>query len=335
MLTSWGPEHGFVDDPKPEQGDELFYQPLIVHNVEEDTVAFNWEQLKDGLKEQCEKAERWFPDQLLETNWMFPLPLYSKENPKHTEFKQAWYNKDVIVRTKEFILSNHLVPFLMPTPAFFSMMFYGKHPAYVLSTEVAREYLIAVFNMSPMHGLAAPGQQPREIIDLIMQVGDKESNPVAQAFFNNTMNCGMMQHYFMDDRHASAPDALCRILVQYTLRTLQVIERQMLRLSPLFYVKEESARATMSTRTLAELTETQRAQVTKASVQLYKLQFDESEYYAKSENQPKEMPAPPSAEQVAECTDFHAGLNLAYAECALWYLQASQRFPAPLEIASE
>lgn len=307
MEAVWSPEVGFDDR-------RLYPEPLIVKA--EGKVNFDWDHLQTDLKERCEAQKCWFPEAILQRNILFPIPI------GNTEFYESFFNAEALIWAKQFLLANTLIPFRIPTPAVYCMLMPGRHDETMLSTDIALLYLVVIYNMSPS-GKTAPGLQPPEIIKMMQDIGDRESAPLASAFFATAMRSGMMQHYFMPDRHADAPQWLCRILAMYTLRMLQLLERQVLRLSSLGYIRDESAQLAMCTRSCVDNT----AGVTGASAQLYKLQMCD-DYFENPANRPAQMTELPSLEQI-EQSNFHLGINVKYAESVLWYLQARLRFPPP------
>ena len=309
MQTVWSAESGFQGEQRP-----VRCEPLIVKNG--DMVHFDWENLHGDLEERCAAADVWFPKRIQERSLIFPIPMHDEK------FYEHFFNSDALLFAKQFILANTMVPFKIPTPSLYCMLVGSRHPESILSTDVALLYLVVIFNLSPPEG-SAPGMQPSQIIEMMQSLGDREANPLAAALFSNLMRSGMMQHYFMADRHADAPDWLCRLFAMYTLRMMQVLERQVLRLSPLGYVENESAQMAMSTVQSNDTTG-----VTAGCVQLYQLQMVD-DHFEKPENRPAEMTALPSLEEIKESNFLH-GINVKYAESVLWYLQARLRFPPPM-----
>jgi hypothetical protein len=172
------------------------------------------------------------------------------------------------------------------------------------------------------------------MVELIRTIGNRESDPLAIAFFQNTMSSGMLQRYFDSQRHESAPRFLCLTLVQYGLRLLQVLERQFLRLSQLGYVKDESSVLRMSSRLSDWEDPKVKARVTAKSLEFMDLVTTPEDHYTNPENWPPEMMPPPSREDVEKCAIFHYGINSKYAEFILWRLHARIRFEEVEETAA-
>jgi hypothetical protein len=215
------------------------------------------------------------------------------------------------------------------------MMNAGPHPVTSTSTDIAWSYLVAIYNLSPEHRESLPLLHGAEMVELVRQIGNKEVNPLAAAFIENMLQSGMMQHYFSPDRHEDAPKTLCLSLVQYGIRVIQVLERQFLRLSPLGYVKGESARLCMSSRLSTWEYETTQKLVTTKSLEYMDLIQKTDEYFTAPEHWPSAMTIPPSREYVEKGETFHYGINLKYAEFILWRLHARVRFPPPEEPETE
>jgi len=283
MLTNWTPEAGFKDE---EENKPALYTPFIVELKDLDKVSVDWENLRGDLRERCEKEGKWFPSRLTRNNILFPLPVWNKDNKEHVEFEEKFFNPEAIIWAKMFMLQNTMVPFYIPTPTLYCALHKNALPSKTLSTEVAIAYLITIFNLSPNtpDGLAILNS--KEMIEVIHEIGDRENNPLATALHRNLFESGMMQHYFKEDRHEKAPETLCLILVQYGLRSLQVIERQFLRFGPLTYKKDQTDILCMSTRIVTSAPQTSEwtKTTTENCLRLYDLQVDEDPYQKTGES---------------------------------------------------
>jgi hypothetical protein len=327
MLESdWTPENGF----KEEESVPLYYSPLIIPHP--DGISLDWANLYGTLAEKHAEQKKWFPELLLKnSNILFPLPIWNLEHHSHVEFKAAYLNDDAIESALTFIISNHIVPFPIPTPTLYCMLHAGIHPKTTLSTDVAMSYLVGIYNLGPEHIQSLPLLHGKEVVELIKQIGDKEANPLAAALVDNTFKSGKLQHYFKSDRHESAPRWLSLVLVQYSLRVLQVLERQLLRFSALGYVKGESSELAMSSRISQWEEEPIQQHVTTESLKYMDIMLKSDDYYVLPINWPPSMTHPPRREEVENCKEFYYGINVKYAEFMLWNLHARIRFPPPEE----
>jgi hypothetical protein len=335
----WSPDKGF----KGEEDVPSQYAPLVV--ATDLGVSLDWENLRTTLAEKHAAAKKWFPELLLKkSNLLFPLRIWDLASKDHQKFKAAYFNDEAIAFAMLFIISNHLVPFPVPTPSLYCMLHVGIHPPAISSTDIALSYLVGIHNLSPNHRESLPILHGTEMIDLVRQIGDKESSPLAVAFYDNMIKAGKMQHYFdakpkwrestlaeFGQHPDDAPQWLCRTLVKYGLRVLQVLERQFLRLSQLGYIKGESATMVMSSRIAQWEDPKMQAVITEKSLEFMKLHIDSEEHFNKKENQPEDMRPFPSLEEAKACDVFHYGINLKYAEFVLWQFQARVRYPPPAE----
>jgi hypothetical protein len=318
----WSPDTGF----KGEEAVPTFYSPLIISHAA--GISLDWETLRTTLAEKHKEAGKWFPEILLRnSSVLFPLRVWNSELKEHREFKAAYFNADAIADAMLFVISNNLVPFPIPTPSLYCMLHAGSHPPVLTSTDLGMSYLVGIFNLSPSSKDSLPFLNSAAMIELVREIGDKESRPLAEAFSENVLKKGKMQRYFSKERDGSAPEWLARVFVKYGIRVLQLLERQMFRLTPLGYVKNESATMAMCSR-LADWDEPEvKKLVTEKCLQLMDLVLESGDHFVNPENWPGKMLPPPSREDVANCEVFYYGVNLKYAEFMLWHFQANNRFP--------
>jgi hypothetical protein len=332
LEDNWTPEAGF----KGEEAVPSTYSPLIVSKP--NGVSLDWGSLLTTLAEKHADEKKWFPDLMLRKgNLLFPLRVWDQNLEEHRELKAAWFNDEASAYAVLYMLSNNFVPFPIPTTTLQCMLYAGFHPKTSLSTNIAITYLTGMHNLGQDHKETAPILHGAGMLDLVRQIGNKEADPVATAFYQNTMSSGMLQHYFDNQRHEDAPRFLCLTIVQYGLRLLQILERQFLRLSQLGYVKGESSQLCMSSRLSDWEDEGTKRSVTAKCLEFMDLVLVPEDTWAKPESWPACMTPPPTREEVEKCTLFHYGVNAKYAEFILWRLHARIRFEKeePVEVDAD
>jgi len=309
MLSNWSAETGFIDDPHKHS----VYQPLITQT--DGLVWVDWANLAECRK-KCETEKVYFPKKIMDIsdnrNCIFPLSFMTLKDPKHKEIHDIFFNQPVMDSALLFLLETRVVPFYIHTPTLFTMLMPGKMKDKVISTNVIYTYFCCIKNLMITNDDGESFYSPKKIIDLITETTMAETKTTILQLQQNLCNSGMMQHYFMPDRHYLAPLELAKILVQYTLRIIQIMERQLLRLSTIGFKPQKSENLCSTGQIPFVLTDEQKLEVSAACNKLIRVET------AIQNQEKKETTGIMPHKDDIQHTIAH-GTSIQYCENILWY----------------
>jgi hypothetical protein len=220
----WSPEHGFEDSKlvNPQ------HRPIVELSADGRTLEIDWENLFTTVKTKCEEGKIYFPTSLERDKWMFPI------DGKNEKVVRLFADVEQAKWSNLMFLMQDCAVFMVHTPTLWCLMNpIKKAPLTVPSSDVICFYYIVVKVFSAMTIEKSLADAAR-----IQRIADEEMKPLQYTFFENLLGCGAFQHYFTDKRDPRASELLCREFVQYTIRVIQVLERQILRLSVLGFREE-------------------------------------------------------------------------------------------------
>ena len=307
---SWTPESGFSDS----RLDEPQYRPIVEETDDGAGLRVDWEHLDTEVKERCSQAGQFYPERLALDRWMFPIPLDTGK------VAALFAEKETIVWSNLMFIYQDAVPFLIHTPTLFALMNPTKDcPKYITTSDAICFYYSAVKIFS-----AIPMDKTLDDNARIQRIADAEYNVLGAAMFKNLLGSGMFQHYFTEKRDPRAGQQLCRELVQYTLRMMQVLERQLLRLSVLGF--NEKSTALLGASTAIPEVEGLFGATRELSARFWKQRLALMDMTFSQEYHPDAAPVP-TVEHIESADEAHFGASLAYCEAILWYVQSRYMNP--------
>jgi len=222
----WSPEHGFEDSKLANPQ----HRPLVEVSADGQNLEIDWENLFTTVKTKCEEGKIYFPTSLERDKWMFPI------DGKNEKIVRLFADVEQAKWSNLMFLMQDCAVFMVHTPTLWCLMNpIKKAPLTVPSSDVICFYYIVVKVFSAMTIEKSLADAAR-----IQRIADEEMKPIQYTFFENLLGCGAFQHYFTDKRDPRASELLCREFIQYTFRVIQVLERQILRLSVLGFREETS-----------------------------------------------------------------------------------------------
>jgi len=328
----WSPEHGFEDSKLANPQ----HRPLVEISADGQNLEIDWENLFTTVKTKCEEGKIYFPNSLERDKWMFPI------DGKNEKIVRLFADVEQAKWSNLMFLMQDCAVFMVHTPTLWCLMNpIKKAPLTVPSSDVICFYYIVVKVFSAMTIEKSLADAAR-----IQRIADEEMKPIQYTFFENLLGCGAFQHYFTDKRDPRASELLCREFIQYTFRVIQVLERQILRLSVVGFREETSGLLGICT---AVPSTGAKKEIKKADVSNLITKEDEARDLAalfwqgrlqlhdmkfSSEFHPDKAPVPTAADIKESTTSFY-GVNLVSCEALLWYVQSRYHFPEAFAVKEE
>lgn len=229
--VEWTPETGFGDRTVDE-----FRAVFLKQEEDGQRILFPYERSND-VREECQKAGMYYvsflDDYPMRTRMLFPMnrlaltlegDLVEEEKQQPTIAEALQNNEEGQQGSSLQIVQYFLQPFLMETPTLYLLLLAGPKPKYISSIEVLKVYF------SVVHMLQAS--------KLPFCEADVFKNALECREFELQQTINFMQgHLFRTSEYqnvfgtldTTAITSLRQFMVQYTLRTIMIIERFLIR----------------------------------------------------------------------------------------------------------
>lgn len=307
-MSSWSPETGFEDDPNK----NAYCKPLVTH--ENGRVWCNIGEHVE-IRKKCEEAKTYFPVKILnrtdKRNFLFPMSFFTPTNDDQKEFHNLFYNEELKKKASMFLFETKVLPFYIHTPALFTLMIPGRVLDRMLSTEIIYQYFCIIQNLVLKCEEGDRTFNPDVVANTVIDDAVEEMRVVAAALKQNLCGSGMMQHYFTEKKHKDAPTELVKLFIQYTIRVIQIMERQILKLTALNFKPGKSETLCLSGKIPITLTEEQQTRLEETSKK-----FLGANFMIQSVEQVLGVTAPNKKD--TEKLNFLLNANLEYCENFLW-----------------
>lgn len=312
----WSPEDGFVDSKR----ERPQYYPIVQLTENEQLPFVDWENLHSKVRQQCEKENLYFPLGVLRDKWMFPI------NSQDIKIATLFNDDEQIKWANLMFIIMDCAVFYVHTPTLWCLMNPVKEsPKTVLTSDVILFYLIIikVFSAMTLEKTLADTQR-------IQHIADTEMNPVSATQFENILGSGIFQpqNYFSENRDPRAPELLCREFVTYTLRVIEVLERQILRLSIIGFREKTSGQLGICT---VLPPDPKLDEVRKYSATFWNNRLQMPDMRFSDDIHPTKVPVPTPERIATDEQSFH-GVSLAACEALLWYIQSRHHSKAAFEV---
>jgi len=226
----WTPETGFGDSTIDE------FRAVFLKRDEDGRIGFAYEKSHE-VREQCSKAGLYVVDFLddypMRTRMLFPMnrlamtlegDLLDEEKQQPTIAEALQNNEEGQQGSSMQIVQYFLQPFLMETPTLYLLLLAGPKTDYISSIEVLKVYI------SVVHMIQA-SKLPfceTEVFKNALECREFELGQTINFVQSKLFRASEYQNIF-GTLEEKAVSSLHQFMVQYTLRTIMIIERFLIR----------------------------------------------------------------------------------------------------------
>lgn len=301
----WTPERGFNNCVKP----DAQYRALVKLAPDGTHISFD-RTIQEEVAKQCKETNQYYPFSLLNDSWIYPI------NFAKPSIAALFSSQDTIIWANGIFILSDCAIFTIHTPTLFTMMQpVQKCPLTISSADALVFYLsaIKIFLAVPMQKTLHDNQQ-------LQRIAEMENRQHEMKLFTNLLGSGAFQNYFTKDRHPEAGEKLCKEFVQYTLRYMRTLERELLRLSVIGYDETTSENLCANT-SIPLSSDAQLESRSQEASKFWKLRQSMKDMRFNDAKHPTNAKCP-TAEEIENCKTFFYGCNLAQCEALLWYIQS-------------
>lgn len=229
---SWSPENGFTN-PKI----DAFRQIFLTRDSSGEYVSFDYGRLRD-VRGECERAGLYQVDFLdnypMRSKLLFPMnrlamtfegEVVDEEKQQPTVAEALQNNEEGQLGASIQIIQYFLQPFLMETPTLYLLLLAGPKPKYISSIEVLKLYF-SVVHMIQASKLPFCDD---EVFKSALECREYELEQMINFVQGHLFRTCEYQNIF-GTHDATAVSGLHLFMIQYTLRTIMVIERFLIRI---------------------------------------------------------------------------------------------------------
>jgi hypothetical protein len=240
----WTPETGFGDRTIDE-----FRAVFLKHEEGGKHIGFPYERTNE-VREECQKAGMYYvaflDDYPMRSRMLFPMnrlamtlegDLVDDEKQQPTIAEALQNNEEGQQGSSMQIIQYFLQPFLMETPTLYLLLLAGPKPKYISSIEVLKVYF------SVVHMLQA-SKLPfceTEVFNNALECREFELGQTINFLQGHLFRTSEYQNIF-GTLDPTAITSLRQFMVQYTLRTIMIIER--------FFIRVFAGRLTVANKVL-------------------------------------------------------------------------------------